>query len=495
MKYLFAILAALLLMASAVIYASYPDLRSEVPVIYWVTDRNPAREQQVATFHRWLVEQGHVTENGDPMVELRLDTGNNDQSKKIIQGVSGVAGDIMDTGSMDLSYLSQIGILQDVTEVGEEMGFSRGETYEAAASEISVGDRQYGFPCNVTATLLWVNKSTFEKYDQPIPPQRWTLDEFEERGKAFVAAANEPGERQMVFFAADLPLNVMFRSLGLSTFNETMTRCTLDDPRFAEALARKQQWIEEDRILPSTQEREGFDTAGGYGGATLQLFNRGNYGMFPMGRYALIQLRRFGDLDMAVVEPPHGGFPNTTTSARAATVYVGGAHPELAYLFMAYLASKPYNDLVVADADALPPNPAYTQTEAFKRPADHPNEWGLHEPFSDAMEEIAIGGAYSPFVLPSVVWRELDDMEEAVMNRRLTAEEGGQALAATINSRIERNVHQDPALRERYEQLLQQQAQIDALRAAGEPVPVELIENPFYRKYYEHQGWLAETTE
>ncbi|MEX0742578.1 MAG: extracellular solute-binding protein, partial [Phycisphaeraceae bacterium] len=335
MKYLFATMAGLLLLVSVAIYASYPDLRSDVPVIYWVTDPNPAREQQVATFHRWLVEQGHVTEAGDPMVELRLDTGNNDQSKKIIQGVSGVAGDVMDIGSMDLSYLAQIGILQDVTDVAREMGFSKAETFEAAASEISVGDRQYGFPCNVTATLLWVNKATFEEHDQPLPPKRWTFDEFEERGKAFVAAANEPGRRQTVFFLPNLPLPFMYRSLGLSMFNETLTRSMLDDPRFAEAMARKQKWIEEDRILPSAQEREGFDAAGGYGGSVLQLFNRGNYAMFPMGRYALIQLRRFGELDMTLAEPPHGGFPNTNVAARTATVYVGGDHPELAHLFLA----------------------------------------------------------------------------------------------------------------------------------------------------------------
>lgn len=499
MKYLFATIAVILLLASAAIYASYPDLRSDVPVIYWVTDPNPARERQVATFHQWLIDEGHVTEDGEPKVELRLDVGNNDLSKKIIQGVSGVAGDVMDIGSPLLGYLAQVGILQDVTDVAEQMGFSTAQTYEAVEPEITVDGRQYGFPCNVTAHMLWVNKATFEKYGQPSPPHRWTLDEFEQRGKAFVEAANEPGERQTVFFLNNIPLPILFRSMGLGHFNETLTGCTLDDPRFVEVLKRKRKWIYEDRILPSAQERDSFDTAGGYGGATLQLFNRGNYAMFMSGRYALIKLRdfaeRFGPLDMDVVEPPHDGFPNTTTFARTATVYVGGGHPDLAHLFLAFLASEAYNELIVDDADALPPNPIYTELEAFKRPPDYPNEWGLHEMFVEAAESIAIGGEYSPFVLTSFVNRQMTQAEQSVLIGRLTAEEAAAWLAQTINDQIHRNLRQDPALRDRYEQRLAQQAQIDALRAAGEPVPAALIENPFHRKYYAAQDWLAESTE
>src|ERR1700712_2817554 len=62
MKTVFAVIAVLLCAAAAGTYISYPDVRSEVPVLYWVTDINPAREEQIAGFHRWLITTGHGEE-------------------------------------------------------------------------------------------------------------------------------------------------------------------------------------------------------------------------------------------------------------------------------------------------------------------------------------------------------------------------------------------------------------------------------------------------
>ena len=47
MKYVFLLCLLALVLMGTVTVMTEPDLRSEVPVIYWVTDRNPARIQQV----------------------------------------------------------------------------------------------------------------------------------------------------------------------------------------------------------------------------------------------------------------------------------------------------------------------------------------------------------------------------------------------------------------------------------------------------------------
>ena len=60
-----------------------------------------------------------------------------------------------------------------------------------------------------------------------------------------------------------------------------------------------------------------------------------------------------------------------------------------------------------------------------------------------------------------------------------------------INREIELNVSKNPELAAKHAKLLVDQAEIDRLRAAGEPVPLELITNPFYRRYYVDQGWAA----
>ncbi len=485
MKYLFLIAGVVLLVSLILTEALMPQKETDLPVIYWTTDPNPARVKQVSLFEAWLKERGY------PPVRLLLDTANGDMSKQVIQGVSGVAGDVIDTSAFpNLSFFREIGLTADVTDAGIELGFDPSQTYEAVRPLITHDGRQYAFPCNVICMMYWVNVSAFEELGIEPPPRRWSLDDFERIGKAFVAAANEPGERQTRFFADRVDRHVLIRSLGLSVYNETLTACTLDDARNTEVLRRTYQWTNEDGILPSVADRASIATDAGYGGQTLQLFNGGNFGLFFMGRYALIQLRRFGDLKLRVSEPPNGGFPNTVINSRSAFVYQGTSHPEAARQFLAFLASETYNMQIVRDGDALPPSPQYTEREEFLRPPDHPNEWGVHEAFADAAKTIAIPSAQSPFVLSSVAERIELQIFESFMTGQLTAEEASAMMAERINREMTRTLEERPEMRAGFERRVELQKRIDAARAAGEPIPREWISNPFYQKYFQEMGWL-----
>jgi multiple sugar transport system substrate-binding protein len=372
MKYLFIGILALLVAASLFTASLNPASRSDVPILYWVTDNNPAREVQVSTFQEWLKKHNH------PRYELRLDMVNIASDKVVIQGVSGVCGDIIDhTGGSNLFFRQAVGMLTDVTDWGLELAFDPSQTWAAMVPELTVDGRQYAFPCNVYVHLLWVNRNIFRQFGVPEPPRRWTFAEFEAIGKRFSAAANPPGQPRRYFLAPYVDAGVMWRSLGLSYYNETLTACTLDDLRTVRILKLIHKWTYEDHLIPTLAERDSFATDAGYGGSTIQLFNSGNYALFPCCRYGLIQLRTFQKsrrekgqprLELAVVEPPHGGFPNASTGTRASAIYRGGPHQDLAKYFLAYLASEDYNMNIVRDSDALPPNPKYTRTEAYRRP-------------------------------------------------------------------------------------------------------------------------------
>jgi multiple sugar transport system substrate-binding protein len=397
MKYLFCSILAVLVVASIITYRMTPGVTGDVPMLYWVTDPNPARTLQVSTFQSWLKK------NNYPRFDLAVDTANMTADKVLIQAVSGVCADIIGhTGGDNMRLRQAVGILEDVTDWARELGFGTDKTYPAMQPELTVAGRQYAFPCNVYAHMLWVNEETFEKHGLPQPPKRWTFQDFEDMGRKFVAAANEPGQPRMYFFVDSLDITQMVRSLGLSRYNETMTRCSLDDPRMVEVLKLNYKWTYEDHIIPSRADRESFATNSGYGGATAQLFNSGNYAMYRSGRYALIQLREFslerrkdgkGPLRLRASEPPHGGFPNTSTGTRAAAVYKGGKHKDLAKYFLAYLASEAYNMNIVRDADALPPNPAFTTIAAYRQPL--PLLPDLSEFFDYSKEEKAKLQAFS----------------------------------------------------------------------------------------------------
>lgn len=487
MRRLFFTILAILTAASIFTLWINPEVHSPYPIVYWVTDPNPARDEQIALFHQWLED------NDYPRMTLRLDTANHRIEKKIIQGVSGVAGDVMDVPSGGgMRYFRSIGLLRDITEPALQMGFDPSQTFSSMLPEITYQGRQYMFPCNVYTHLVWVNLDSIEEAGLPPPPLQWDLDTFEEYGKRYVAAVNPPDRRQTRFFINTLQTPQLRRSLGLDTFNETLTACILDDPRNVKILERIRKWREVDRILPTAEDEASFATEAGYEGPVMQLFNAGNYAMFLMGRYALIQLREFGNLNLSVSHPPHGGYPNVTAGTRSAGIYTASEHPELAYYFLKFLASEEYNMQIVRDGDALPPNPAFTRTEAFLRPPDYPNEWGLHERFSEAVRDLGIGHSYSPYVLFAQVMRNINNTEAGFTARVFTAEEAARITAERINREIQRTLREHPEMREDYERRLAIQAKIDERRAAGLPVPLEWIENPFYQRYYANMGWLEQ---
>ncbi len=487
MKYVIAICGLLLVVASFATSLSMPDARSRVPVLYWVTDNNPERIKQARRFQQWLKD------NHYPPFELRLDTSNSDQQKKIIQGVSGVAGDIIDVGTNELGYFHAIGLFDDVTDDAKKMGFSVDQTYPAIGANLTIDGRQYLFPCNVGCMLYFVNKSTFKKFSQPLPPNRWTFDEFESLGKQFVAAANSNPRRPEYFFADTVDREVMRRSLGLSVFNETLTRSILDDPRHVQVLKLIAKWTNEDHILPSAADKSSYATAEGYGGAATQLFNDGHYAMLNGGRYLVIQFRKFHPPpDLGWSEPPNGGFPNVSIGMRSAGVYAASKHKDLARYFLKFLASEEYNMNIVEDGDGLPPNPAFTQVEQYLRPPQYPNEWDCQAAFAKEISTNAIPSAGSPFVLFSVATRIDTALYNGMMSGLYTAEFAAFECQKRINQEIDLTLSEQPELRERYDKLVARQKQIDDLRRRGEKVPATWIENPFYRSYYRAMGWSTE---
>lgn len=544
MRLLFVILLCTLLAASGFTYLMRPDVIAPVPIITWMTDRNPVRRQQVRSFHVWQIEHGHtraftldsrakvdemalhlspalrraveLTQPAAaaqlwpqddevepalpvqlvlPAVELHLAIGTasgSDSSEKIIQGVSGVGSDIVDVySSPQLQMLHTIGITADVTDYATELGFGLDKTYHSIRSEITIDGRQFAFPCNVTTSLMWVNVDALRDLGQPTPPQRWTFEQFEQLGKAYVAAADaaDPGRPHFYCWYID-PL-VMHRSVGLSIFNETLTACDLDDPAYVRCLELRRKWMYDDHIVPTPDDQKAAAAAQGFGGAGAQLFAARQVALYPSGRWMLIHFRRFAGIgELAVVEPPNGGYPTSWAGTRAATIYSASEHKDLAALFLAYLADAEYNASVVAESDALPPNPRYTHSEAFLNPPDHPNEWGAHGMFAEKIEAIGVGFVNSEFVLTEEAQREVTWFRDEYENGRKTAEQAAAGTAASINARIARNIQSDPRLQELYAQRLELQQRIDARLAAGRPVPAAWIVNPFYRRYYADRGLL-----
>ncbi len=486
MKLFFAGCVAVLTLLSAFLYWTLPEERNDRPIIYWITQDDVNKQEIITVFHEWLRDQGL------PDIDLRIDNSNQDPTKKMVQGVSGVGADIFDLYAWEQDLFPATGMLMDLTEPGKQLGFSPEQTYPALRSDLVINGRQYGFPRNTGVSLLWVNRATFAKYGLPEPPDRWTLDEFEALGRRFVAAANPPGTRQRAYFVNGVTREIIRRSLGLGNFNETGTRCMLDDPRNVEVLERMRRWVQVDRLMPTREEFEAMSADISGAGSIFSHFTSGRYAMVYTGHWAFIMIRPRGVFPLRAIEPPHGGFPNTEMGGGMISVYQGTKHPTEALRFMQYLASDHFNRLIIKQADSLPPLPRYAQTEEFLHPPGRENEWGVHGAFAAASRETGITVSNSPFVLQSIVFRIELEQYEAVLAGRQTAAQAAQAMGDRINSEIQLTVGRDPALRALHAERTAIQRRIEEYRAAGRRVPAAWVTDPFHLAHYRAQGWLEE---
>ncbi|MFZ4735226.1 MAG: ABC transporter substrate-binding protein [Bradymonadia bacterium] len=494
MKTLFLALLGLLLVATGATWLSLPEQITGKPVLYWVSDPNPVRVAQVEAFHVWMKtnvpEQDHF--------ELRLDAANNSPEKKVIQSVSGVGGDVMDVfNAGEMQYYRAMGILEDLTDRARAGGYTPDRTSAVIAPQLSVEGRQYMFPCNMSASMYWVNAGALAKFGLQPPRADWLYDDFEREGLAFVTQANAGLEHRRFFYASQLELIVLLRDRGLDTLNETMTASTLDHPLLLESLERLRRWRHELHILPSQAEMQSINTESAHGGSEAQLFRTGNIPLHWSGRWALCQFRLWDDfksLQLAVAPPPAspGGFRNSVAYTRAAVMYAGSKHKRLAEYFFKYLASPAYSQTIVESADAMPPLPESTQTEAYRKPAEFPNEWGVHEAFATSFEAYGVPKDESPFVTSNYCDRELADAEAAVMAvpPLYTPAEAARRAQRRINERIALNLRENPGLRPAYEAAVADQARIDALKAQGQKLPRALIRNAYHLRYLTATGLL-----
>jgi len=123
---------------------------------YLLGDRQQsARAEQVKLFREWLKK------NHYPDIDLRLDSANSDQTKKIIQGVSGVGSDVMDVHSAaTCGCISRSDCWKTSPIPRLRLGFDPSKTYASILPEITLPDpkraggyRQYIFPCNVYPSM------------------------------------------------------------------------------------------------------------------------------------------------------------------------------------------------------------------------------------------------------------------------------------------------------------------------------------------------------
>lgn len=492
MKKLFLAILGILIVASIYTWMTRASHQKEVPVIYWKSDANPQRYEQIELFHKWLVKKGHVTPTGKPAAELRLDP--SDARSSMIHAVSGVGGDLIETNTV--RFYEAMGVTDDLTPYAKQGKYDIAHTYKGLAGILDVNGKQRAYITNGAVGNFWCNLDTFKKYDMPEPPEEWTPEEFEAFGKEFVARANKDNPKNRVFFGQSILTSMTMvqcisRSKGYDFYNETLTRSTINNPEVVKAFKLLYKWTYEDRLFPTAAEVASANVQSGYGGANFSQFMSQQYAIIQTGRYALIRFREFATpLNVKSVQLPMYEFKNLLISARQITVYAGSKNKQLARWFLEFLADKDYNDYIIEHADGLPPNPEFAIGNP-KYLAPRPNEGNVHAAELKWALEIALPNASSPyFNLMGTDWSSYS--LNKYTNNLCSAEEAAQEAEARYNASIADSIEANPELKAQWEKDTEDQVKINELKEKGLKIPAKLIKNPFYLAYYRAKGMLEE---
>jgi len=451
MKYVFlaVFVAAIALFAAGVATVAHPP-EDGVVHLRWATDPNPARNVQTGLFGEIYKAE---------RVDVAVDPGlGGDQTKLIVQCATGTGPDIVDVYSKEqMMSLVDAGILLDLTPYAEEMGFGSDRTYPALKEGLEVDGHQYRFPCNVWANCIVYNKAILDDHGLPYPEDGWTWDDFVELGKRFKDSPSKSGETH-IYFANWNNLwlyGELFFGAGGRFFSEDglTARFNSDEGKFA--MRFYYDLMHTHKVIPTSAELASLSAQGGWGSGGLTLFSTGKAAMMVIGRWYIIQVPQYPDIQKvlgAARLPRVGDRPSSgMCDCRAAGVNAKGPNTTEALYFLQYLASPEYSALIVKDGDSLPPNPALaTSGEALVNPAVPDPEF--HRPFVEAIKS-ARPVDTSPFIDAVVVQRWLQEHIDKVENKLMPPEEAMDHLSHEIRQTVRRNLERRPDLQRKFREV------------------------------------------
>ncbi len=410
----------------------------------WVSDDNPARREQIALFNQL-----------NPALDLRLDPSNTGMEKVIVQSLAGVGPDLFDCyNGFQLSAYVRSGIAWDVTDRLKRAGIDAPKEVWPGTHPCMLHEgRVYGFPTNAAVNAIWVNKDLFDRLRIPYPTGSMTWEEFIPLARRLTVKDENGRAKQFGFLCDWWNWQQFVLQWGGRLYSPDGTRCVVDSPQAIAGVQFFHDLIYKHHIMPSPVEEAAMATQGGWGTGTISFFGAGKGAMALGGRWWLCSLRQYEKLRLGAFECPHGPLRVFRGYGRATLVNAKSPRREQALEFLKYEASKPWNDLINHQADALAPVIRFSYTPEYLHDPEFPQE-DYNAVWRDVMQ-FGVPDQVSPFINGQRAERILNKQLDLVKNDQKPAADALRTAALQINAEIGKTLERDPVLRARYQQLTQ----------------------------------------
>lgn len=218
------VLAIVLLMLSPLIlFAGGAKEESEVTTIRYAFWGNPDAigvEQEII--------DAFEAANPDIKVEPVV-TGYSEYHPKLFTLLAGgSAPDVMRIDSTVLEDFVDEDVLMPLDDLIERDKIDLDMYYKQGIVENSINGTMYGLPWGTAPFYMVLNLDAFEKYNVPLPPKNWTVDDFRDICEQF--AQNKDAYGFSSYVNTLMSFYPFIWAFGGDVFDETKSRFTLDEP-------------------------------------------------------------------------------------------------------------------------------------------------------------------------------------------------------------------------------------------------------------------------
>ncbi len=322
-------------------------------------------------------------------------------------------------------YASQ-GVVMPIDEMAAASGFDVEAIPQSMRDIYSLDGKLYSLPNNRDAIVVWYNTEMFAEAGVELPQDGWTWADFADKAAALTDA--DAGEWGTAVYLND-------RQVFINTIYQAGGEILSADKKTA-------QWDSE-AALAGTKYMLDIAEAGS-SPSLQQIADTGQNALFLSGKVAMLYAGSwvgvtFAESDMAkagnlgVAELPAGPANNAaSTSSLGNMIAADAKHPEEAYKFVEFLASKKAADIYTKAGIALSAYPEFDQNfvDYFAGNFDA-------KPITDQ-----IGNVFSiPVSFNSNVWRkEINAQLGPVFLGEKPLEEGLEALQSAMQSALDSEI-------------------------------------------------------
>jgi multiple sugar transport system substrate-binding protein len=298
-------------------------------------------------------------EADNPGVKVKIITTTGDQyATKLKAAITGKSvPDVFYFEPGDLRAYVNGGVLKDITEYVKDVNFDNiwqygVDIYRYDGDNVGQGNI-YGLLKDVGPFALGYNKDMFAAAGIPLPDKDkpYTWDEFIKVNQQLTKDNNGDGkiDQYGTGFNVNWALQAFVWSNGGDWLDETNTKVTIDDPKFAEALQYFADMQNVYKITPSIEDAATLDT--------YQRWMKGELAFFPVGPWDLATYETL-PFDYDLIPYPAGSTGKSATFVGSLGIGVSNSSksPELAAKLVTYLTASPEGQQQLVDAKVQIPN-------------------------------------------------------------------------------------------------------------------------------------------